>query len=48
MKLALGTVQWGINYGISNDLGVPSDLELKKILNFSKKNGKKNSRMCKS
>tara|TARA_B100000963_G_scaffold274789_1_gene243017 strand:- start:12662 stop:13507 length:846 start_codon:yes stop_codon:yes gene_type:complete len=39
MKLALGTVQWGINYGISNDLGVPSDLELKKILNFSKKNG---------
>ena len=39
MKLALGTVQWGINYGISNDLGVPSDFELKKILNFSKNNG---------
>ena len=39
MKLALGTVQWGINYGISNNLGVPSDLELKKILKFSKNNG---------
>ena len=38
-KLALGTVQWGTNYGISNDLGVPSDLELKKILKFSKNNG---------
>ena len=39
MKLALGTVQWGTNYGISNNLGVPSDLELKKILKFSKNNG---------
>jgi aryl-alcohol dehydrogenase-like predicted oxidoreductase len=38
-KLALGTVQWGINYGISYNLGVPSDLEIKKILKFSKNNG---------
>lgn len=33
MKLALGTVQWGMNYGISNSNGVPSDEELNKIFN---------------
>lgn len=28
MKIALGTVQWGMNYGISNSNGVPNDNEL--------------------
>lgn len=31
MKITLGTVQFGINYGISNTHGVPSDAELKAI-----------------
>ncbi len=31
MKIALGTVQWGMNYGISNSNGVPNDDELYKI-----------------
>ena len=31
MKIALGTVQWGMNYGISNLNGVPNDDELNKI-----------------
>lgn len=31
-KIALGTVQFGINYGISNTNGVPSDVVLKEIL----------------
>lgn len=31
MKVALGTVQWGMNYGISNLNGVPNDEELTKI-----------------
>ncbi|MGH2667335.1 aldo/keto reductase [Flavobacterium sp.] len=31
MKITLGTVQFGINYGISNTHGVPSDAELKDI-----------------
>ena len=32
-KLGLGTVQWGINYGISNLSGITSKNEVKKILN---------------
>ena len=32
MKLILGTVQFGLNYGISNSNGVPNDAELKSIL----------------
>lgn len=31
MKIALGTVQWGMNYGISNSNGVPTDNELGRI-----------------
>lgn len=31
MKIALGTVQWGMNYGISNSNGVPTDNELDRI-----------------
>ena len=25
MKIALGTVQWGLDYGIANTHGIPSD-----------------------
>lgn len=32
LKLTLGTVQFGIQYGISNTSGIPSDLALKEIL----------------
>ncbi len=35
MKLALGTVQFGCNYGISNSEGQPNDIEIKKILNLA-------------
>ena len=34
MKIALGTAQWGLNYGISNSSGIPSDKELIKIFNL--------------
>ena len=36
MKIALGTVQWGLDYGIANKSGVPLDEELKSILDFAK------------
>jgi aryl-alcohol dehydrogenase-like predicted oxidoreductase len=39
MKLALGTVQFGIDYGITNRDGQASTDEVRKILNFSKENG---------
>ena len=42
MKITLGTVQFGINYGISNQHGVPSDTELKTIFNVAKQLGIKN------
>lgn len=38
MKIALGTVQFGIDYGIANTHGVPTDKELKSILAIAKKN----------
>ena len=38
-KFALGTVQFGINYGISNDLGVPDDSELRRIFDIAFLNG---------
>lgn len=38
-KFALGTVQFGINYGISNDLGVPGDSELRRIFDIAFLNG---------
>lgn len=37
-KLILGTVQFGLNYGINNKLGLPSENELFKILNTAKNN----------
>ena len=39
MKLALGTVQFGIAYGINNSVGLPSKIEVEKILNLAHKNG---------
>ena len=38
MKIALGTVQWGLFYGISNSHGIPTDKELVSILTLAKKN----------
>ena len=38
-KLALGTVQFGMNYGINNQVGSPSDENISSILNFAFKNG---------
>lgn len=38
MKLTLGTVQFGIDYGIANTHGVPVDKELKSILAIAKEN----------
>ncbi len=38
MKLAIGTVQFGINYGINNKNGIPSDNDVSKIFNLSIKN----------
>ena len=39
MKLALGTVQFGMNYGINNQDGSPNDKNISNILNFAFKNG---------
>ena len=39
MRIALGTVQWGMNYGISNSNGVPSDHELDLIFKRMKEVG---------
>ena len=39
MRIALGTVQWGLDYGISNKKGVPSQIELNRILSFAVKSG---------
>ena len=38
-KLALGTVQFGCNYGVANINGQVSQYEIKKILNLAKQNG---------
>tara|TARA_B110000003_G_scaffold32686_2_gene30392 strand:+ start:2158 stop:3009 length:852 start_codon:yes stop_codon:yes gene_type:complete len=38
-KLALGTVQFGMKYGINNFSGVPNDKEVSNILDFAYKNG---------
>ena len=37
-KLILGTVQFGLNYGINNKNGIPSDLDISEILDISLKN----------
>lgn len=36
MKLALGTVQFGVDYGISNKKGLVSEQDVKEILNYAK------------
>ena len=36
MKLAIGTAQFGLNYGIANDHGKVSQREVKKILDFAR------------
>ena len=38
-KLILGTVQFGLNYGITNQIGQTSKKETEKILNLAKNNG---------
>ena len=38
MKLALGTVQFGLKYGINNKNGIPSDFDISEILDLSIKN----------
>lgn len=38
MKIALGTVQWGLKYGISNTDGIPSNEELKDIMRIADEN----------
>jgi len=37
MKLAIGTAQWGMNYGINNSTGITKNSDIKKIISFSKK-----------
>ena len=39
MKLGLGTVQFGLNYGISNSLGQTTSSEISSILKVAQKNG---------
>jgi aryl-alcohol dehydrogenase-like predicted oxidoreductase len=39
IKLALGTVQFGLAYGINNQDGVPNDDELSAIFSFAKQSG---------
>ena len=36
MKLSIGTVQFGMKYGINNNTGIPTDQELKMIFNEMK------------
>ena len=38
-KIGLGTVQWGLNYGVSNQYGTTPAGEVKKILDFSRSCG---------
>ncbi|MBC7391681.1 MAG: aldo/keto reductase [Opitutaceae bacterium] len=39
MKLTLGTVQFGLNYGVQNSSGIPDNEELAKIFNTAEKSG---------
>lgn len=38
-KLGLGTVQWGMAYGIANTTGQPTDAEIETILRIAKQHG---------
>ena len=39
MKIALGTVQFGMNYGVSNNLGQTRESEVEKILQYAARYG---------
>lgn len=39
MKIGLGTVQWGLDYGIANTHGIPSDEVLTSIIDLANKAG---------
>src|SRR4030042_6818675 len=39
MKIGLGTVQFGQNYGVSNKQGIPSEDKVREILAFAWANG---------
>ena len=39
VKLALGTVQFGLQYGINNKSGIPTELDLESIFTLAKKAG---------
>lgn len=39
MRLAIGTVQFGLNYGISNTGGIASDEEIRSVLNYACEHG---------
>jgi len=39
MKLALGTAQFGMQYGVSNNAGQPSEVEVKEILHIASAHG---------
>ena len=38
-KIGLGTAQWGLNYGVSNDYGLTPPDEVRRILDFAKSCG---------
>ncbi len=38
-KIALGTVQFGLNYGINNSTGIPSEFEVSEIFNMANSAG---------
>nr|WP_321268063.1 aldo/keto reductase [uncultured Sulfurimonas sp.] len=38
-KLSLGTVQFGLNYGVANKVGKPTQANVNKIINFVSENG---------
>ena len=35
MKIGLGTVQFGLNYGVSNNQGIPTQTEVRNIISFA-------------
>lgn len=37
MKIIIGTVQFGLNYGVNNQNGIPNDKELEEIFDLAKK-----------
>ena len=45
-KIILGSAQWGMNYGVSNKIGIPSDSELNKIIKTAKKKQYNTIRYC--